>query len=116
MLGVTDQDCWAVANAGPAFTLLAGETIIGAGGLAPKWKGSAVAWALIGVTAGRYWIMVHRFVRHVLDAADYQRIECVVEHGFSNGHRWAVALGFEHEGLMRMYRDGRDFDLYARVR
>jgi hypothetical protein len=113
--------------AGPyAWSGLLGHAVIGCAGILPQWPGRAIAWALLtrGLTA-RHFLHAHHKVAAVLRAAHapvseggggLRRIETSVDAGFDAGHRWARALGFEPEGLMRAYSpDGRDHVLYARV-
>lgn len=41
----------------------------------------------------------------------------MVETPFENGHQWVKLLGFKRIGTMHKFAcDGRDFDLYERIR
>ena len=68
----------------------------------------------------RHSVAVLRAVKRLLKSAlatDIQRVECAVDASFDKGHRAALALGFNPEGLMRKYSpEGRDYLLYAIVR
>ena len=92
----------------------------GCAGILPQWPGRAIAWALLTreLTA-RHFLRVHHKVLNVLLGAHgrgARRIETTVDAGFDAGHRWARALGFSPEGLMRSYSpEGRDHVLYARI-
>ena len=59
---------------------------------------------------------IHRAVLRGLSAAPFRRIEAHVEASHAEGHRWIAALGFELEGVMRNFWNGRDFALYSRIK
>lgn len=102
---------------GQSFSALSGDRVIACAGLIPLWAGRAHAWALLAEDAGRDLLAVHRAVGRFLSLSTVRRIETSVYHEFAAAHRWARLLGFRWEGLMRGYApDGRDCDLYARVR
>jgi hypothetical protein len=92
--------------------------IVGCAGVLPQWPGRAIAWALLTreLTA-HHFLRAHHKVTSVLRSAHRRgtrRIETSVDAGFDAGHRWAWALGFRPEGLMRAYSpEGRDHVLYA---
>jgi len=92
--------------------------IVGCAGILPQWPGRAIAWALLShELCGRHFLRAHHQVLNVLRSAQHggmRRIETSVDAGFNAGHRWARALGFRPEGLMRAYSpEGRDHVLYA---
>lgn len=102
---------------GPAFSASVDGEIIAALGIIPQWENRAIAWGLIGSEARRHLLAIHRAVERFLEMSEYRRIETSVATQFAEGHRWARLLGFVNEGTMRAYTpDGRDCDLYARVK
>jgi len=104
-------------KAGPAFSAMVDDEIIASLGVIPQWTNRAVAWGLVGEKANRHLLAVHRAVTRFLDMTEYRRIETSVATQFAEGHRWARMLGFVNEGTMRAFTpDGRDCDLYARVK
>ncbi len=106
-----------LAKAGPCFTLEGDEGVICCAGLVNMWENRAQAWALVSADAGRHFVRIYRGMKGFLDLQDTRRIEATVDATFAQGHRLMRMLGFKHEGLMRAYLpDGRDCDLYARVR
>lgn len=112
---------YGTALAGPdTWTGLIDARVVGCAGILPQWPGRAIAWALLTreLTA-RHFLRVHHKVLDVLLGAHRRgtrRIETTVDAGFDAGHRWARALGFAPEGLMRGYSpEGRDHVLYARL-
>ena len=103
--------------AGQAFTGMVGDTVIGCAGCIEQWDNRSIAWALVSAHAGRHMVGVHRAVAGFLAQARWRRVETFVDAEFAEGHRWMGMLGFAHEGRMTAFSpDGRDFDLYARVR
>lgn len=104
-------------RSGPCFTLAEGEDVVVCAGLVNLWDHRAQAWALVSGAAGRHFVRIFRAMRSFLDLQETRRIEATVDARFDQGHRLMRMLGFQHEGLMRAYlMDGRDCDLYARVR
>ena len=102
---------------GPCFSAAHEDRIIVCSGLVNIWENRAQAWALMSTDAGRHFVRIFRAIRSFLDLQEIRRIEATVDANFKQGHRLMHMLGFQHEGLMRAYlMDGRDCDLYARVR
>lgn len=98
-----------------------GDEILGCAGVLPEWEGRAIAWALLSDSISpRRFRAVHAAARKGLDEAHgkgYRRIETTIDPSFPAAIRWAAALGFDFEGLMKAYTpDGRDMYLVARVK
>jgi len=115
------QNEWAVSleQAGPAYTLMDKNIVLGCGGLVIQWTGRAMAWTLLSKElTGTKFLRAHKEATRFLNSQDIKRIEMVVDHEHIQGHRWAEMLGFEWEGLMRGYSQfsQRDCDLYARIK
>lgn len=116
--GLTPAMGEALRAQGPAFTVLGddGRPVCSIG-LVECWEDRALAWAVLGATAGRHLAGITRAVRRFLLVAPWRRIEAAVECSFTAGHRWARLLGFELEAeRMRAWSNGRDFALYAWLR
>jgi hypothetical protein len=112
-----DEYCDGLAKAGPAYSAIADGVVVGCGGVVTKHDSVGVAWALFSSMAGPHMMRITRETRRFFDALDYRRIETAVERSHGIGHRWANALGFQQEGIMRAYLpDGRDAVLYSIVR
>lgn len=104
-------------RSGPCFTALDGDQVVACAGVLRMWDNRDQAWALLSATSGRMFVPIYRGIRRFLDMHDARRIEATVDSKFEAGHRLMRLLGFEFEGHMRAYLpDGRDCDLYARVR
>ena len=103
--------------ASPAYTGMIGEQPVVCAGIILQWEGRAFAWALVSEDCCAHLFAATRAVARFLALRDERRIETTVRSDFAEGARWARMLGFEREGKMRAYSpDGRDYDLYARIR
>lgn len=92
--------------------------VLGAAGLHCDVDGRATVWALLSPSVEpKLFLKIHRTAERYLAVQPYRRIEATVDCDFKEGHRWALALGFELEAeRMRKYDPaGRDHSLYARV-
>ncbi len=102
---------------GQCFTALDGDRVLACAGLLRMWENRDQAWALMSADCGLHFVGIYRGIRRFLDMQEARRIEATVDSEFAAGHRLMAMLGFKREGRMRAYLpDGRDVDLYARVR
>lgn len=88
-------------------------------GVTLYWENRAEAWAIIDHTISRrYFLELHKKVKHFLDTVEIRRIELAVECDYVEGHRWAKALGFklEAERLEAYGIAGTDHSLYAKIK
>ncbi len=116
-LADVSQDLTPLSEVGLAWTGEVNSTVICCAGLVPQWHNRAIAWALIGESAGQHFAAIHKAVHRFLVSAPYRRIEAHVDVGFPQGARWMKMLGFEVEAYMKAFRpDGADMLLFARVR
>jgi RimJ/RimL family protein N-acetyltransferase len=76
----------------------------------------AQGWGIVGRDAGPQLLAITRKVGEFLEAQDFMRIETSVRTEFPAAHRWARMLGFQREGTLRKWDEGRDCDIYARVK
>ena len=114
---VTPEYTMAIAEAGPALTVLSGDKVLGCGGIALMPFGVGMLWAFVDGGAGPHFVAIHRITSRFIDAVKVRRLETAVQDGFQPGCRWVEMLGFQKEGLMRSYGpDGSDFLRYARIR
>lgn len=116
-LADVSQDLTPLSDAGLAWTGEVDGAVICCAGLDPQWHNRAIAWALVGESAGRHFAAIHKNVHRFLMSAPYRRIEAHVDVGFPQGARWMKMLGFEVEAYMKAFRpDGADMLLFTRVR
>ncbi len=68
---------WAeqVADAGPCWTALVDGQPIACAGFQECWEGRAIAWAILGESAGRHMLALTRAVKRALDRHPAERIE-----------------------------------------
>jgi RimJ/RimL family protein N-acetyltransferase len=92
--------------------LVDGEPIACAG-FQECWEGRAIAWAILGETAGRHMRALTRAVRRALERHPAERIEAQALVGFAPAMRWARLLGFVPEGVLRKFHQGRDYQAFV---
>ena len=97
---------------GPAFTAIAGESMLGCAGVVIPWPGMGIAWVSMGAAALRYPLWVTRTVRRVLQditrAHRLHRLEACVLAGSAVNRQWIEAIGFTREnGRARSYTADR---------
>lgn len=101
---------------GHGFAAVDGDRIHIIAGAYEMWRDRAVAWALLSHSIGPAMPAVHRAVSRWFEVAPWPRIEAHVDPDHEAAGRWAAMLGFEREGRMRKFFNGRDFDLWARTK
>ena len=101
---------------GHGFAVVDGDRIYGICGAYEIWRDRAIAWALLSRGIGPAMTPLHRAVCRWFEIAPWSRIEAHVDPSHEAAGRWAAMIGFEHEGLMRKFFNGRDFDLWARTK
>ncbi len=99
------------------FAGLVAEGVVAAMGLCEQNAGNFRCWAFTDPElASRHFVAVCKLVRAYLVAFKAPRIETVVYMGNVKGHRWVTEiLGFETEGIMRNWGEGRDAMLYSKI-
>lgn len=112
-------DAMALAQAGPAWAVVAEEGVVCLAGVQPQWGGRAVAWALLSESVGRHMLALTRAAVRYFDGLDYGRIEMYVDAEFAEGCRWARLLGFTNEtpgGMAKFLPNGNRAFMYGRAR
>jgi hypothetical protein len=71
--------------------------------------------SFLSQNCGEYFREMQRLIERLFKFYNATRYEALVKTDFENGHRMIKILGFEREGTMKKFFDGKDFDLYARV-
>jgi RimJ/RimL family protein N-acetyltransferase len=109
---------WAeqVSEAGPCWTALIDGEPIACAGFQECWEGRAIAWAILGETAGRHMAALTRAVRRALAAYPAERIEAQALADFAPALRWARLLGFMPEALLRKFHQGRDYQAFVMLK
>lgn len=104
-------------QAGQAFSAVTEERVLACAGVECVWSNRGVAWSLLGAIGPAELLHIHRQVAAFLEEQQLRRIEMTVDAGHAQGHRWALMLNFQFEGILRAYTpDGRDCHLYARIK
>jgi hypothetical protein len=105
---------------GPAFTAIANGEIIACGGIVPFWKGVGEGWVVTSELLNLYrltfaktvWRLFYRLIKEM----NLDRVQTTIDAENVISQAWVERMGFEYEGPMRKYIDGRTFYRYAWVR
>ena len=93
-------------DAGPAYTLVDGDTVLGCAGVLIEGR-VGTAWAVLSDEIRARPVVMHRQVKRTLNKiiTEYQleQILATVCEEFSAGRRWIERLGFREEGLLIDY-------------
>lgn len=103
-------------DAGLALAAVDQGEVLAIVGYREIWPGRAVAWGLLGETIGARMVPIVRGIHRFFRSCPLQRVEAEIAVEHEQAVRWIELLGFEREGVMRAYWQGKDFYLYARVR
>lgn len=106
-----------------AFTykVLEEGRIIGAFGLNVAWRGVGEVWLMSTDHLNAYPIWMIKTFRQLtesaLDKGGLHRVQMFVDNNDKKLHRWARALGFEFEGVMRKHSaDQTDHAVYSKIK
>ncbi len=106
----------ALYGGGDAFTLKCNDGVIACGGFAELWKGVAECWLILGDNFHSNWIGAARACAYHIAQRDEYRLQMVVDSNDEVAQRFAAWLGFEKEGLLKMYGiNKQDYFMYGRV-
>lgn len=115
---VTPELAVSLEEIGGVAAISTDGSVLGIGGIAPRWEGVGLAWVWLSRKWRRHARAITHEVARQLEEADYRRVEIGVLCDFDAGHRWASRLGFEKEvDCARCWgSDGRDYSVYVRVK
>lgn len=105
---------------GEVLTILHGALPVAILGVTVLWPGVAEVWSIMTDDIRKVPVAFHRFCERLLRSTmkkhKLHRAQCNVRGDFTTGLRWAEALGFQREGLLRQFGpDGSDYILFART-
>jgi hypothetical protein len=103
---------------GAGFAMVDGETVLGCGGVIPRWTGCGEVWISISEELAARPLLLVRHTRKMIKliraTAHFNRLDMHVPSGNVRLTHWAKSLGFTFEGTMLRYgMNGEDHDLYA---
>ena len=101
---------------GFGLAVVDGSRILAIGGVQTVWEDRGNAWGLLTDDIAYAMPTIHKTVLRVLELAPHARIEAQVAADHETGQRWVRMLRFQHEGTMRRFFQGRDYDLFSRVK
>lgn len=117
---ITPENARLLVEGGDARVFVVDGRIVGATGVSNWTPWRARAWTIMDDADPRLALPMIRLARAALDekhAEGIHRIEADVRADFAEGFRWARALGFLPECVMRGFaHDRADHILFARVR
>ena len=101
---------------GFGLAVVDGSRILAIGGVQTVWEDRGNAWGLLTDDIAYAMPTIHKTVLRVLELAPHARIEAQVAADHGTGQRWVRMLRFQHEGTMKRFFKGRDYDLFSRVK
>ena len=117
-LGYNLQETIALAHAaklnGTALAAVDADTeeTIAVGGVFDSHPGVGNCWVLGTDDMSTYASILTRLIKEkipeIMEAGAYSRIQCDVVAHRDTWVRWAEYLGFQREGILRAFRDGKD--------
>jgi hypothetical protein len=105
-------------TSGPAYTMYDELGIVAMGGLMIQGTGVGLAWTIPTKRVAEYPIYYTKIgkwvVRTGLNLFELHKIYCFIETDDPIAIRWAQALGFEREALLKKHNwDGKDVYVYS---
>lgn len=99
------------------FAGIVDQGIVACLGVVEQNPGNFRCWAHTDdILMSRYFLPACKAMRRWIGEFRVPRLETVVYVGNIRGHRWVQdILGFNYEGMMRNFHDGRDAWLYSRI-
>ena len=101
---------------GMALAATDGTRLLGMAGIYERWEDVGLAWALLAEDFADHRVSVFKLMKQALDVTPFRRVEAYVVDGHEAGFRLLAHLGFEEEGVMRKFWQGRDHRLFAKVK
>ncbi len=93
-------------DAGPAYTLVDGDTVLGCAGVMVSGR-IGLAWAALSDAIRARPLVLHRTVKRKLNQVvtqlDLKQVVSTVNNDFAAGRRWIERLGFCQEGILTDY-------------
>lgn len=106
-LGEIDKRAADYAQAGPAITLLDGDTILAIGGVIMCWKGVGEAWMMVSPEGRLKKVALYKtmegFVNTCFEKYGMHRIQTSILCLYPEAHKCILRLGFIPEGMMVHY-------------
>ncbi len=114
---LSPDNLYALVKSGPAWAVRLDGKLVAIGGHTPVWQGRTILWGYLGADCGPALRAMTRRIAAEVEAlaVEFPRIEAYAERNHAQGVRWLRLLGFQREGLMRKFANGRDYHLYART-
>ena len=103
-----------------SYTAILRGKVVASFGVHNMWPGAGEGWLLAGKQVNSYPITLTRMTRRYLDIAArdllLRRLQITCNTKDELAVRWAIALKFDREGLLRKYGpDGSDYVMFSRI-
>lgn len=110
----TSEFAWTVFDPEPPVVILF------CAGLIKLWPGTGELWLICDVQVKNYVQEMYGYCKHLLehtmDLMYLVRAQTKVQADWQTAIKFAERMGFEREGLLKKFKDGADYFMYARVR
>jgi RimJ/RimL family protein N-acetyltransferase len=111
------EAAWSKENTTCSWSALAGESIVGCGGIVSVSDHVGEAWTLLGKDFRKHARRIIPEIKRQIDITTKIRIYALVDEGFSRAERFIKWAGLEHEGTMKKSGiDQQDQKIYAIVK
>jgi RimJ/RimL family protein N-acetyltransferase len=122
LTSLPDFEKWCIAwkQNGPAYTqIIEREIVMCAGVVLLDWR-RGEAWTLLSSLFYLYkktcFKTIREYLSHIIGQYQLRRVQTLIRPDMLPNQRFVEHLGFEKEGLLRMYGpNGEDFIMYGRV-
>jgi hypothetical protein len=113
---MTPRDIANAIEGGMALAAVEGDRLYAMAGIYEIWEGRGMAWALLADDFAERRLSCFKLMKRALDVCPLRRVEAYVADAHVAGENLLRHLGFEKEGVQRMFWQDRNFALYARIR
>jgi len=104
---------------GPGFTGIKDGEVVASAGVMIIWDRVGEAWTVTSPLVNKYASFFHKTIKDHLDKVINQyrleRVQCFVDKENKMATKWAEKLGFEYEGEMRKFFQGKTYLRYSRI-
>ena len=108
-----------LAEKHPSYTLVIGNNIVCCFGVVVLWAGTGEFWMIPGEQIANHKIAFFKVMKDIhnkfIEGFELNRLQCTCLVENENSRRWIERNGFQVEGILRKYRNGKDFYRLSKV-
>lgn len=105
---------------GYAWTIWDPPNIVFCAGLIRLWCGTGELWLVCDNRISHYVRELYQYAKHLLehtmDLMSLVRAQTEIQSDWEVALKFAERMGFRREGLLKKFKDGQDYFMYARIR